>query len=83
MQAMRRSTMTVCINNFRQMGIGAGVFGTDNNGDMPMPRAAPHPTLGPCALSGYGTEAIWGTYGSATRIQDTRKSSATNLALRH
>jgi len=35
MQAMRRSKMTVCINNFRQMGIGAGVFGTDNNGDMP------------------------------------------------
>ena len=63
MQAMRRSKMTVCISNFRQMGIGAGVFGTDNNGDMPW--AAPnHPTLGPGALSGYGTEAIWGTsYG--------------------
>ena len=35
MQAMSRSKKTVCINNFRQMGIAANAFGTDNNGGMP------------------------------------------------
>lgn len=54
-QAIRRSKMAVCVSNFRQMGIGAHVFGADNNGDMPW--AAPNK---PGSGFGFmGTEAIW------------------------